>query len=236
MNAAPPPRGPHTQPDFVVYQGEPEHLVADGGPEALVAGLDVAGEELVAGGGPEGDLDVAEHLVAPSSPPMVRAELGEELVAALDAARERDAIRTTKAPPVVVEPGGHPEAALDVGILDALAEHPELRALARPPVAALVAREGRPLPVVRRALAELAEHARDAAAVGERWSVATLARKARAYVRRAYADPSTRATSTSPPAPEPPAPPPRLASTVGNLRALRAALDTPSTATPRRLR
>ena len=80
MNAAPPPRGPHTQPDFVVYQGEPEHLVADGGPEALVAGLDVAGEELVAGDGPEGDLELGEELVAPSSPPVV-VELGEELVA-----------------------------------------------------------------------------------------------------------------------------------------------------------
>ena len=60
VNAPPPPRGPHTHPDFMVYQGEPEHLVADGDPEALVAGLDVAGEELVAGH-PEGDLELGEH-------------------------------------------------------------------------------------------------------------------------------------------------------------------------------
>lgn len=121
------------------------------------------------------------------------------------------------------------EAPAEQGIAAALSSHPELQALARPPVVAILAAERRPLPVVRRALAELAEHARDAAAVGEPWSVAKLARKARAYVRRAYetgesTPPSTR--PTSPPTPEPPCELPRLASTAGHLRGILAALAT----------
>lgn len=124
------------------------------------------------------------------------------------------------------------EAPAEQGIAAALSSHPELQALARPPVVAILAAERRPLPVVRRALAELAEHARDAAAVGDPFSVATLARKARAYVRRAYEDgestpPSCTSTRpTSPPTPEPPCELPRLASTAGHLRGILAALGT----------
>ena len=136
--------------------------------------------------------------------------------------------------PVVAHEAVVAPAAAPVAILDALVAHPELRALARPPVAALLAAEGRPLPVVRRALGELAEHARDAAAVGEPWSASTLIRKARAYVRRAYADPVTSSTST--PAPEPPPPPPRLDATVAELRAFRAALAAGPSTPPRRRR
>lgn len=123
-------------------------------------------------------------------------------------------------------------AGVEQGISAALSSHPELQALARPPVVAILAAERRPLPVVRRALAELAEHARDAAAVGDPFSVATLARKARAYVRRAYEDgestpPSCTSTRpTSPPTPEPPCELPRLASTAGHLRGILAALGT----------
>ena len=111
---------------------------------------------------------------------------------------------------------------------EALAVHSELRALARRPVVALLAAERRPLPVVRRALAELAEHARLAVAAGEPFSAATLARKARAYVRCAYAtagEPSSCTSTTSrPAAEEPPPAAPCLASTVANLRGVLAAL------------
>ena len=118
------------------------------------------------------------------------------------------------------------EAPAEQGIAAALSSHPELQALARPPVVAILAAERRPLPVVRRALAELAEHAAAAAAVGEPFSVATLARKARAYVRRAYETGESRPTSPPTPAPaeEPPPPAPQLLATVANLRGILAAL------------
>lgn len=120
-------------------------------------------------------------------------------------------------------PAEQQEAPAEQGIAAALSSHPELQALARPPVVAILAAERRPLPVVRRALAELAEHARDAAAVGESFSVATLTRKARAYVRLAYAEPSD--TSTRPTSPEPPPePPPQLHAVAANLRAAVASI------------
>jgi hypothetical protein len=116
----------------------------------------------------------------------------------------------------------------------ALAEHAELHPIARPAVAVLLAGERRPLPVVHRAIGELAEAVRSAAAVGERWTPATLTRKARAFVRLAYDDPtsstSTRSTTSWPPSP-PPRPPstPRPtplapAETVQNIRSLLAAI------------
>ena len=141
------------------------------------------------------------------------------------AKRSAQPLRATESPIDVAKRSANHDAAPDVEIIAALAEHPELRPLARPPVAALLAAERRPLPVVRRALAELVEHARLAAAAGDPWSTSTLARKARAYVRRAYAEP---ATTTRPPStpetPEPPPAPPALASTVGHLRGVLSAL------------
>ena len=125
------------------------------------------------------------------------------------------------APPLPLVPVEHEHEAL----VAAVAAHPELRALARPPVAALLAAEGRPITVVRRALAELAEHARAAAAVGEPWSAALLARKAPTYVRRAWSTPD----DTRPPAPsspDPPPPPPRLAETAASLRSFLSTIGT----------
>ena len=124
--------------------------------------------------------------------------------------------KASEAPPVTAATSPAPVVVVDVAAL--LAAHPELRPIARASVAALLVAEGRPLPVVRRALAELAEATRDAAAVEDPWSAATLARKARAYVRRAYAEPSD--TSTRPTSPEPPPePPPQLHAVAANLRA-----------------
>jgi hypothetical protein len=126
------------------------------------------------------------------------------------------------------------EAPAEQGIAAALSSHPELQALARPPVVAILAAERRPLPVVRRALSELADDVAAAAAAGKPWSAPTMARKARKYVRLAWDEPSTRPTSapTPPPAPapvveDPPPAPGRLDSTVGHLRGLLAALGTP---------
>ena len=125
----------------------------------------------------------------------------------------------TSTAPVVVDVAPAPKKASEAPpVVALLAAHPELRPIARASVAALLVAEGRPLPVVRRALAELAEATRDAAAVEDPWSAATLARKARAYVRRAYAEPSD--TSTRPTSPEPPPePPPQLHAVAANLRA-----------------
>ena len=122
---------------------------------------------------------------------------------------------------VVVDVAPAPKKASEAPpVVALLAAHPELRPIARASVAALLVAEGRPLPVVRRALAELAEATRDAAAVEDPWSAATLARKARAYVRRAYAEPSDTSTSTRPVSPEPPPePPPQLHAVAANLRA-----------------
>ena len=106
-------------------------------------------------------------------------------------------------------------------IVIALAEHPELARVARLPFAALLAAEGRPLSVVRRALGQLAEHTRAAAAAGEPFSASTLARKTRVYVQRAYADPSPKAASPAPVVtPEPPPPPPRLGEAAAAFRTL----------------
>jgi hypothetical protein len=120
------------------------------------------------------------------------------------------------------------EAAL-AGVLAELAAHPELRPIARPIVAAELVREKRPHAVVRRALAELAAAARIAAAVGDPWSRATIARRARSFVRCAWNDPHEAALarpSTPPVAPvEPVVESPRLASIAVDLRGVLAALD-----------
>ena len=247
VNAAPPPRGPHTQPDFEVDQEHETH-------EAPAAAAELVDVEPVVPEGPVEPVDV-EPVVPPAGVHETAVELVDVEPVVPEAAawrpgplplaavamssahqlRESDSLgavakRSAKRDASTVVPEGPVEPA----ILDALAAHPELRALARPPVAALLAAEGRPLPVLRRALGELAEHARDAAAVGEPWSASTLIRKARAYVRRAYADPVTSSTST--PAPEPPPPPPRLDATVAELRAFRAALAAGPSTPPRRRR
>ena len=154
--------------------------------------------------------------VAPPVPP-VPVELEHEALVAPGGAAGTAPLPVVPPVPVELE---------HEALVAALAAHPELRALARPPVAALLAAEGRPLPVVHRALAELAEHARAAAAVGEPWSAALLARKAPTYVRRAWSTPDdTRPTAPSSP-PEPPPPPPRLAETAAELRSVMSTIGT----------
>lgn len=155
----------------------------------------------------------------------------EEHVDAADKVTARDTVDVQEL--VHVEPVRE-EPTEQEQIEAALSAHPELASIARPAVAVLLAGEKRPLPVVRRALAELAAVVRDGAAVGQRVSPAALTTRARAFVRCAFADPtgtstpSPATTSTprpsSPETPEPPPMPPRLAESRQYLRGMLAAI------------
>lgn len=158
-----------------------------------------------------------------------------ETLAAGEPAEHTQEILEVRAP---AEPVAEHEAPV-AETLAALAAHPELAPIARRPVAALVAAEKRPSHIVRRALGELAAAVAIAGAAGERWSAATLARKARAYVRLAWDEPNaspikafqvaaiSKIGQCSHPVaePEPVAEPGRLSAAAGNLRALLANLN-----------